>query len=73
MNLPKRPAAALACFAISLIALGWNVQNAGIASGSIDTVLKLGAQDESLYTREAIHMVTKNQWGTQNWLDRYEM
>ena len=73
MTPSRRRAAALACFVLSLIALGWNVQNAGVASGSIDTVLKLGAQDESLYTREAIHMVTTNQWSTQNWLDRYEM
>ena len=37
----------------------------GIASGFIDSVNKLGAQDEALYTREAIHMATRG-----NWMDR---
>lgn len=32
---------------------------------------KLGAQDEAVYTREAIHMATKGDWMTQTFLDRY--
>jgi hypothetical protein len=58
-------------FAIALIAIGWNIQHAGIATGYIDSIRKLGAQDESVYTREAIHMATQGNWLTQTFLDRY--
>jgi hypothetical protein len=58
-------------FAISFLALSWNVWNAGIASGYIDSVKKLGAQDESVYTREAIHFATQGNWLTMTYLDRF--
>lgn len=58
-------------FAVALVAIGWNIQNAGIATGYIDSVRKLGAQDEAVYTREAIHMATKGNWPTQTFLERY--
>jgi hypothetical protein len=60
-----------AVFAISFLALAWNVWNAGIASGYIDSVKKLGAQDESVYTREAIHFATRGNWLTMTYLDRF--
>jgi 4-amino-4-deoxy-L-arabinose transferase-like glycosyltransferase len=58
-------------FVVALIAIGWNIQHAGIATGYIDSVRKLGAQDEAVYTREAIHMATQGRWLTQTFLDRY--
>lgn len=68
--LPKR-SMLLAVFAISFLALSWNVWNAGIASGYIDSVKRLGAQDESVYTREAIHFATRGNWLTMTYLDRF--
>ena len=59
--MPKRTVV-LAVFAIAFLALSWNIWNVGIASGYIDSVKKLGAQDESVYTREAIHMATRGDW-----------
>src|SRR5437763_16644919 len=58
-------------FLIAALALGWNIQHVGIASGFIDSVNKLGAQDEALYTREAIHMATRGTWLTPVFLGRY--
>jgi hypothetical protein len=68
--LPKRTVV-LAVFAIAFVALSWNIWNVGIASGYIDSVKKLGAQDEAVYTREAIHMATRGNWMTMTYLDRF--
>ena len=57
--------------AIALFALGYNVWSVGIASGFIDTVTHLGAQDEAVYTREAIHMATRGEWLTPTYLGRF--
>jgi hypothetical protein len=61
----------LIVFAISFVALSWNIWNVGIASGYIDSVKKLGAQDEAVYTAEAIHMATQGHWMTMTYLDRF--
>lgn len=58
-------------FAAAFLAIAWNVWSVGIASGYIDSVKKLGAQDEAVYTREAIHMATRGNWLTMTYLDRY--
>jgi hypothetical protein len=68
--LPKRTLV-LTVFAIAFLALSWNIWNVGMASGYIDSVKKLGAQDESVYTREAIHMATHGNWMTMTYLDRF--
>jgi hypothetical protein len=68
--LPKRSALPVV-FAVAFLALSWNIWNVGIASGYIDSVKKLGAQDESVYTREAIHMATRGSWLTMTYLDRF--
>ncbi len=69
--LPRSSVVSLTVFFLAAIAIGWNIQNAGITTGYIDSVRKLGAQDESVYTREAIHMATQGNWLTQTFLDRY--
>src|ERR1700730_10535779 len=56
---------------LALLALSWNIWNVGIASGYIDSVKHLGAQDEAVYTREAIHMATRGNWMTMTYLDRF--
>lgn len=56
---------------IALVAIGWNIWNAGMVTGYIDPVRKLGAQDEAVYTREAIHMALYGDWMTQTFLDRF--
>ncbi len=60
-----------AVFAVAFAALCWNIWNVGIASGYIDSVKRLGAQDEAVYTREAIHMATRGNWMTMTYLDRF--
>ncbi len=60
-----------AVFGIALAAIGWNIWNAGLVTGYIDPVRKLGAQDEAVYTREAIHMALRGDWMTQTFLDRF--
>ena len=56
---------------IALTAIGWNIWNAGLVTGYIDPIRKLGAQDEAVYTREAIHMALYGNWPTQTFLDRF--
>ncbi len=58
-------------FAGALTALGYNVWNVGIASGFVDTVTRLGAQDEAVYTREGLHMATRGDWLTPTYLGRF--
>ncbi len=68
--MPKRTVL-FAVFALAFLALCWNIWNVGIASGYIDSVKKLGAQDEAVYTSEAIHMATRGDWMTMTYLDRF--
>jgi len=56
---------------VALLAIGWNIWNAGLVTGYIDPVRKLGAQDEAVYAREAIHMALYGDWPTQTFLDRF--
>ncbi len=56
---------------VALVAIGWNIWNAGMVTGYIDPVRKLGAQDEAVYAREAIHMALYGNWPTQTFLDRF--
>ncbi len=58
-------------FLVAAVAIGWNIQHAGIATGYIDSVRQLGAQDEAVYTREAIHMAVQGDWMTQTFLYRF--
>ncbi len=58
-------------FAFAFVILSWNLWNVGIASGYIDPVLRLGAQDEATYTREAITMVRDGGWMTPTFLGRW--
>ena len=62
-----RAAVVLAALAL----LGWNLWNAGMVTGYIDPVRKLGAQDEAVYSREAIHMALQGGWLTPTFLDRF--
>jgi 4-amino-4-deoxy-L-arabinose transferase-like glycosyltransferase len=58
-------------FIVAFTVLSWNLWNVRIASGYIDPVLHLGAQDEASYTREAIAMVTDGGWMTPTFLGRW--
>ena len=58
-------------FAIPAFILSGNLWNVGIASGYIDPVMQLGAQDEATYTREAITMARDGGWMTPDFLGRW--
>ena len=45
-----------AVLAASLLLLGWNVWNAGLASGFLDPVAQIGAQDEAVYAHTSLRM-----------------
>lgn len=52
--------------------LGARARNAGIASGYIDPVSRIGAQDEALYAHSALRMAEgKGGWMTPVFMDRY--
>ena len=46
----------IAVFLVSLAGLGYQVCNVGIASGFVDTVGRVRAQDEAVYAHSAIRM-----------------
>jgi len=69
--LSRTYAVKVAVVVVAAIALGWNIWNTGMVSGYIDPVRKLGAQDEAVYAREAIHMALRGNWLTQTFLDRF--
>src|ERR1035438_9219979 len=58
-------------FGIAFAILSWNLWSVGIASGYIDPVMRLGAQDEATYTREAITMARDGGWMTPTFLGRW--
>src|SRR5215471_15512373 len=61
----------LIVFLAAAVILSWNLWNIGIASGYIDPLLHLGAQDEATYTREAITMARDGGWMTPTFLGRW--
>jgi hypothetical protein len=58
-------------FVVASMILSWNLWNVGIASGYIDPIRHLGAQDEATYTREAIAMAREGGWMTPTFLGRW--
>lgn len=70
-GLARRRAELAAVFLAAFLAFSFGLWDSGIASGWIDPVLRLGAQDESVYTHEAIGMVTRGGWMTPMLSGRY--
>lgn len=62
---------ALLVFLISFVRLAWNVSETGLASGSIDTVGGIAAQDEAVYSHIALRMADEGDWLTPKFLGRY--
>ena len=61
----KRLAVELAIVAlIAGAALGFGIQDSGIASGYVDPILRAGAQDEAVYGHAAANMVHTGHWLT---------
>ena len=68
----KRLAVELAIVAlIAGAALGFGIQDSGIASGYVDPILRAGAQDEAVYGHAAANMVHTGHWLTPIFLDRF--
>ncbi len=57
--------------AISALAIGFGIQSAGIASGTVDPILHARAQDEAVYGHAAARMVRTGHWMTPIFLDRF--
>jgi hypothetical protein len=56
---------------ISAIALGFGINGAGMASGTVDPILHAGAQDEAVYGHAAARMVRTGGWMTPIFLERF--
>jgi Dolichyl-phosphate-mannose-protein mannosyltransferase len=64
----------LAAVGVLVASLGWfslRVERSGIATAYCDPVSNISAQDEGVYGREAIEMVTDGHWLTPTYLGRY--
>jgi Dolichyl-phosphate-mannose-protein mannosyltransferase len=57
--------------AISTLAIGFGIQSAGLASGTVDPILHAGAQDEAVYGHAAARMVRTGHWMTPIFLERF--
>lgn len=57
-------------FAGALALLSFGVDRAGIASGWVDPVAKIAAQDEAVYSHTALRMAREGGWLTPRFLDR---
>ena len=62
----------IACL-LAFAALGYHIEQVGLASGIIDPLGTVGAQDEAVYASEAIHMALQGGWSTQVFLGRWEL
>ncbi len=72
MRLPNRIAVELAAVGLlAVIALGFGITSAGMASGYVDPILHAGAQDEAVYGHAAARMVRTGDWMTPIFLDRF--
>src|SRR5262249_51435795 len=60
-------------FFLSLIRLSYNVHRVGMASGEIDKVGHIAAQDESVYSHIALRMAADRDWMTPKFLGRYAL
>ena len=58
-------------FLVSCLALSYGVWDVGIASGWIDPVRHLGAQDDATYTSQAISIATGGEWLTPKLSGRF--
>ncbi len=63
----------IAAFLLAFCALAWNIQNVGLASGVIDPLGDVGAQDEAVYASESIQMARGGDWTTQRFAGRWEL
>lgn len=73
--MPRRSNSALlaAVFLIAFARLAIGVADTGIASGYVDPVTKIAAQDEAVYSHSAIQMAEHGDWLTPVFLDRFAL
>jgi len=60
-------------FVIAFVWLAIGVADTGIASGYVDPVTKIAAQDEAVYSHSAIQMAVHGNWLTPVFLDRFAL
>lgn len=69
-----RPFAAIfGVFAASLAILSWNARVPGVATGFVDPVAKVQAQDEAFYGSLSLGMLRDGNWLTPRFLGRYSL
>ncbi len=69
----RRLAAIFGVFAGSLMVLSWNAGVLGIATGYVDPLAKVHAQDESYYGSISLGMIMHGDWLTPRFLGRYSI
>jgi hypothetical protein len=62
-----------AVFLVAFARLAIGVADTGIASGYVDPVTKIAAQDEAVYSHSAIQMAEHGDWLTPMFLDRFAL
>ena len=68
-----RQIATFGVFLAALLMLGWRASIPGIATGYVDSVAKIQAQDEAVYGSTAFTMATEGGWLTPRFLGRYAL
>ncbi len=65
--------AATVVFLLATLALGFQLDRTGIATGFVDPIGRVGAQDEAVYAHTAIRMAQTGQWLTPSFLGRHAL
>lgn len=60
-------------FALALLALGYQIHQAGIASRLVDPFVGIRAQDEAVYAHSAIRMAQTGDWMTPSFMGRHAL
>jgi 4-amino-4-deoxy-L-arabinose transferase-like glycosyltransferase len=69
----QRRVATFGVFLAALLVLGWRASIPGIATGYVDPVAKIQAQDEAVYGSTAFTMASEGGWLTPTLLGRYAL
>jgi 4-amino-4-deoxy-L-arabinose transferase-like glycosyltransferase len=62
-----------AVFLVSLAGLGYQIHKVVLASGFVDAVGRVRAQDEAVYAHRTIRMAREGDWLTPKFLGRYAL
>ncbi|MBI1792511.1 MAG: glycosyltransferase family 39 protein [Acidobacteria bacterium] len=71
--MPVRGWRLVCAFVLAFVVLACRADRVGLASGYLDPLTRIGAQDEALYSHSALRMARQGDWLTPRFLGRYAL